>query len=102
MNRNRPLGPATISILKALRDGHRFGLDMMDTTGLPSGTVYPTLTRLERRKYVKGSWESATTARREGRPRRRYYELTREGNGALEHALALLGDLVARPQTDQR
>lgn len=102
MNRNRPLGPATIAILKAVREGHRFGLDMMDATGLPSGTVYPTLTRLERRKYVKGNWEAAAMAKREGRPRRRYYELTPDGKGALEHALASIGALISRPQTNQQ
>ena len=35
-------------ILKALSLGYCFGLDVMEATGLPSGTVYPALRRLER------------------------------------------------------
>ena len=31
------LGPVTIAILDTLRQGHRFGLDIMRDTGLPSG-----------------------------------------------------------------
>lgn len=98
MPRNRPLGAATVAILKALRGGHRFGLDMMDATGLPSGTVYPTLTRLEARSYVTSSWEAPDRAREEGRPRRRYYRITPEGERALDVALERLGTLAAPPR----
>jgi hypothetical protein len=28
-------------ILKALDNGYQYGFDIMDVTGLPSGTVYP-------------------------------------------------------------
>jgi len=83
----RKLGYATVSILGALRAGTRYGLDIMARTDLPSGTVYPTLGRLEARGFVKGAWESAALAERESRPRRRYYSLTPAGARALADAL---------------
>ena len=95
MGRKRALGAATVAILKALQEGHRFGLDMMEATGLPSGTVYPTLTRMEARAYVRSTWEDSTEAKRAGRPRRRYYEVTTEGAHALSEALERLGLLAA-------
>lgn len=91
MARNRALGAATVAILRAIRDGHRFGLDVMDATGLPSGTVYPTLARMEGRTFVESEWEDENTARADGRPRRRYYRLTPEGARALAEALERLG-----------
>ena len=47
MGRNRQLGQATVALMKAISEGHRFGLDIMEETGLPSGTVYPTLARMD-------------------------------------------------------
>ena len=72
----RPLGISSLRILAALRDGSRYGLDLVAHTGLPSGTVYPTLGRLTRRGMVASKWEDQRIAEREGRPRRRYHQLT--------------------------
>ncbi len=36
------------SIILALADGHVYGYRVMETTKLPSGTVYPALATLER------------------------------------------------------
>jgi DNA-binding PadR family transcriptional regulator len=36
-----------VSILHAIATGSQFGFDIMAATGLTSGTVYPTLDRLE-------------------------------------------------------
>ena len=44
-------------ILKALSLGYCFGFDIMEATGLPSGTVYPALRRLERDELVVSRWE---------------------------------------------
>ena len=33
-------------IMQALANGYQYGFDIMDITGLPSGTVYPALRRL--------------------------------------------------------
>jgi PadR family transcriptional regulator PadR len=51
-------------------------------TGLPSGTVYPALRRLERDGLVTSNWEPEDAALKESRPARRYYELTRTGREA--------------------
>lgn len=75
-------------VLQALARGHRFGFDVMDVTGLPSGTVYPALRRLEALELVRSDWESERGARQNGRPRRRYYELTAAGRRRLVEAEA--------------
>ncbi|MEO6909752.1 MAG: helix-turn-helix transcriptional regulator [Edaphobacter sp.] len=69
-------------ILKALSLGYCFGLDVMEVTGLPSGTVYPALRRLERDELVESKWEPEEEAAANRRPARRYYEVTREGKAA--------------------
>lgn len=69
-------------ILKALSLGHCFGLEIMDVTGLPSGTVYPALRRLERDQLVESKWEPDAEATAAGRPARRYYEVTQAGKAA--------------------
>ena len=54
----------------------------MEVTGLPSGTIYPALRRLEALELVTSDWEKDVNARKEGRPRRRYYKLTAAGTTA--------------------
>jgi PadR family transcriptional regulator len=53
---------------------------------MPSGTVYPALARAEEVGYLRGAWEKSNESDPEGvgRPRRRYYELTRAGAEALQ------------------
>lgn len=87
----RQIGYATAGLLRAIAQGYRYGLDIMEVTGLPSGTVYPTLTRLESRGFVAGQWESQAIADREKRPRRRYYKLTAAGRAALAESTRLYG-----------
>ncbi len=65
-----------------------YGLDIVATTGLPSGTVYPALGRLKSARMVRASWEDQRIAEREGRPRRRYYALTAAGASALADGVA--------------
>ena len=69
-------------ILKAISLGYCFGLDVMEITGLPSGTVYPALRRLERDGLVESQWESNESAAASQRPARRYYEITKPGKAA--------------------
>ena len=78
--------PTTL-VLQAISDGVRYGFDIADRTGLQTGTVYPALRRLESLGFVRSSWENDKIARREQRPARRYYEITREGGDALAVAL---------------
>ena len=75
-------------ILQALAQGYRFGFDIMEVTKLPSGTIYPALRRLEALELVTSDWEKNLQARKEGRPRRRYYELTPAGKAQLREAEA--------------
>ena len=92
--------PTTL-VLQAIADGARYGFDIADKTGLQTGTVYPSLRRLEGLAFVRSSWESEKIARREQRPARRYYEITRAGEAALEVALQRfegLGRLRQRPR----
>src|ERR687892_452285 len=79
--------PTTL-VLHALANGVRHGFDVIDATGLPSGTVYPILRRLEREALASASWEDAAIAHEEQRPPRRYYELTPAGKAVLATALA--------------
>jgi DNA-binding PadR family transcriptional regulator len=77
--------PTTL-VLHALAHGIRHGFDIIDTTELPSGTVYPILRRLEREALVSACWEDAAIAHEEQRPPRRYYELTAAGLAVLKTA----------------
>ena len=74
-------------ILQTIGRGYEYGFDLMEATGLPSGTVYPALRRLEQEEFILGMWEEKRSAFNHDRPRRRYYRLTREGRAALAAAL---------------
>lgn len=96
------MGPTLVAVLQAVADGSAYGFDVLDATGLPSGTVYPALSRLERDGYLTSSWESDTVAFAAGRPARRYYRVTGAGAVALRDAVAhyraLLPMQPARPR----
>ena len=77
----------TALVLHALAQGYHYGFDIMDATGLPSGTVYPILRRLDRESLVRARWEKAELAQREQRPPRRYYELTASGEALATAAV---------------
>ena len=94
MTRRFSLTYPTATVLLAIRAGHRYGFDLMDATGLPNGTVYPLLRRLERRGVLAGAWEDENKARAEQRPPRRYYRLTRVGEAALEEVVDRFPALV--------
>jgi PadR family transcriptional regulator PadR len=85
---NTSLSYGAAAILHAIASGQPFGFDIMAATGLTSGTVYPTLERLEGRGLLRSKWESAAAAHAEGRPPRRYFTLTAAGATALSAALA--------------
>ncbi|MEK6299730.1 MAG: PadR family transcriptional regulator [Acidobacteriota bacterium] len=87
-------------ILQALAGGYKYGFDIMDISGLPSGTVYPALRRLEQTGLIDSKWEKEGIAQRDGRPPRKYYELTPDGKQALADAVKryrLLESLVPHP-----
>ena len=88
MRKPAPLSYGSAAILHAVASGSQFGFDIMDATGLTSGTVYPALDRLESAGYLKSTWEDAAAAHAEGRPARRYFTLTASGATTLRAALA--------------
>lgn len=63
------------------------GADVRKETRLATGTVYPLLLRLEEAGWVTSRWEEIDPAEAK-RPRKRFYELTREGREQLNSALA--------------
>ena len=96
----RALGITSLQILAAIRDGVSYGLDIVARTGLPSGTVYPTLGRLKKSGLLTSRWEDQRHAEREGRPRRRYYELSGEGARALAEGRARAASALASLDPD--
>lgn len=82
----------TRAVLKALLDGFEddlWGLRIGKLTQLPSGTVYPLLTRLEDLGWVETRWEDVGDgAERSTGPRRRFYRLTPDGLVQTRAALA--------------
>lgn len=93
----RNLGTSAVLVLAAVAQGMRYGFDVMDETGLASGTVYRALGRLEELGLLSSEWEDAERALAEKRPRRRYYQVTgvgrRELARARERFQVLLGPL---------
>lgn len=76
----RPTGPL-FKVLSALLEDveHEvYGLEVLRTTGLKSGTLYPLLDRLEAHGWVESRWEERGTLGRSG-ARRRFYRLTATG-----------------------
>ena len=70
-------------ILQAIHAGHIYGFSVMEVTGLPSGTVYPAMRRLERDGLIVSRWERQAIADAEQRPLRKYYKLTGKGRSQL-------------------
>lgn len=84
----RRMSPTVVAVLQTVAAGTVYGFEIIDRTGLPSGTVYPALARLERDGHVRSSWEDQASAFAEGRPARRHYRITAAGSRALAAALA--------------
>lgn len=67
-------------LAKSLRDGER-------ARGLTAhGTLYKALDRMERMGLLESRWEDPEIAVAEGRPRRRLYHVTGNGERALNDA----------------
>ena len=71
-------------ILQAIHGGYVYGFSIMEMTGLPSGTVYPAMRRLERDDLIHSHWESQSIADAEQRPPRKYYKITGAGRTTLD------------------
>ena len=55
-----------------------YGLELAKAAGLPTGTIYPILARLEQAGWLESAWEEVDESKA-GRRRRRYYRLTAAG-----------------------
>ncbi|GLW75453.1 transcriptional regulator [Kitasatospora phosalacinea] len=76
----------------------RYGRELMQATGLQSGSLYPILARLERDGVLTSEVEEVDP-RAAGRPARRFYTITGEGIKAARQALAELHELTRLPST---
>ena len=91
-------------ILQAIHAGHVYGFSVMEVTGLPSGTVYPALRRLERDGLIASRWEQQSIADAEQRPPRKYYRVSRTGRLTLEAAwkrYPLLERMIPTPEVER-
>ena len=77
-------GTVEYCVLALLRDGERYGFELVrelakaDGLVTSEGTIYPLLTRLRKDELVTTFWQES-----EAGPPRRYYRLTDAGRGAL-------------------
>ncbi|MFI0481121.1 PadR family transcriptional regulator [Actinomadura sp. 9N215] len=69
----------------------RYGYELMQLTGFPSGKLYPLLARLERAGWLTKEIENVEPAAA-GRPARRMYRLSEEGTQAARYELAKLNE----------
>ena len=90
MSRNSGLsqlrrGVLEYCVLALLREGERYGFDLVRTLGevdglvTSEGTLYPLLSRLRKDGVVDTSWRESAAG-----PPRRYYRLTAAGRTALD------------------
>jgi PadR family transcriptional regulator, regulatory protein PadR len=95
----------TQAVLRVMLDHplqEHYGLEISKAAGLPSGSLYPILARLERAGWISSDWEQVD-AHEAGRPRRRYYTLTPDGAEMAEQALAAtLKRLSPQPRSSRR
>lgn len=87
----------TLQVLKVLLsdplDEH-YGLEISRESGLPTGSIYPILTRLETAGWVTSAWEDIDESE-QGRRRRRYYRLTAEGAKSAQDEVANAHQLLS-------
>src|SRR4051794_4625239 len=91
-------------VLRALLENPtqaKYGLEICQDAGLASGTIHPILARLQGVGWLVDFWEDIDP-HKEGRPRRRYYQLSSEGiekaRYALAHAHSSINRIGLRPR----
>src|SRR6202140_3392419 len=103
MTAEAKLSHTAAMILQAVDAGYVYGFSVMEMTGLPSGTVYPAMRRLERDSLIRSQWEQQSIADAGQRPLRKYYKLTRSGRATLEAShkrYPLLARLIPYPEAE--
>jgi PadR family transcriptional regulator len=89
----------TLQVLRTLLADpleQRYGLEISRESGLPTGSIYPILTRLEAAGWISSAWEEIDESR-EGRRKRRYYRLTDEGAENARREVANAQQLLSPP-----
>jgi DNA-binding MarR family transcriptional regulator len=95
MPRTPQLTTQTVRVLTALyNEPGSAGSQVCRDTGLPSGTVYPILARLEEAGWLHSAWEAGDPSTL-GRPRRRFYTLTAVGAREAQIGAQQAADLYA-------
>jgi PadR family transcriptional regulator PadR len=64
-----------LAALVADPTGDHYGMELMQSSELPSGTLYPILARLTEADWLEKRWEQVDPSAA-GRPARAYYRLT--------------------------
>jgi DNA-binding PadR family transcriptional regulator len=90
----RPL-ERVLRVFLADISARHYGYDLMKAAGLPSGTLYPMLARLQDQGLVTSQWEPQS-AGAGGRPPRKYYQLTGDGIRVARLELAQAGQAANR------
>jgi PadR family transcriptional regulator, regulatory protein PadR len=65
-----------------------YGLEAVRATGLPAGSVYAILHRLDEEGLLDSRWEDDLAGSEAGRPPRRYYRLNSEGRRVAQRETA--------------
>ncbi len=92
----------TLTVARVLREfltdpsQPRYGYDLMQATGYPSGKLYPALAKLTNAGFLLREEEQIDPAR-EGRPARRIYRLSERGIEAARYELAVLSQQITPP-----
>jgi PadR family transcriptional regulator PadR len=91
---------AVLNLMLEAPSADWYGLELAQRIKLKSGTIYPLLARLERVGWLESHEENIDPST-EGRPRRRLYHLTAEGERAAHIHLAESREVIgtARPRT---
>jgi DNA-binding PadR family transcriptional regulator len=79
----------------------RYGYDLMQATGYPSGKLYPALARLVQAGWLIREREDID-ASRAGRPTRYLYRLTDQGAAASQSELAKISEQLRPPSPGRR
>lgn len=87
---------AVLAVMLGEPTAEWYGFDLADRAGLKTGTLYPILVRLEHAKWLHSYWETVDP-HVVGRPRRRLYELTAEGQQAAQAELHRHVGQMTRP-----
>lgn len=90
--------PQLLAVLEALLEKpteERYGLDLMDATGLSSGTLYPTLHRLVASGWLEKTRDAPSESGGSGR---RLYRLTGVGQLASQEIIESRRRRLARPR----